>query len=111
MPGINGQKRVVITNISPQVEDGNFPAKTILGKKLILSASIFSDGHEELGASIQIKHETERGWTELPLQLIHNDHWQTTFIPEKYGPYTFRVAGWIDHFAGWRKGFLKKQEA
>lgn len=111
MPGINGRKRIVITNVSPRVEGGLFPAKTLLNKPVTLSASVFCDGHEELGGCIQIRHESEKQWKELPLKLIHNDHWIAEFTPDRYGAYIFRVEGWIDHFSGWRTGFLKKKAA
>ena len=111
MAEVNGRKRVVITQLSPSVEDGAFPAKVLINQPVVLSASIFTDGHDEIAASVLIRHESERQWKELPLQLVNNDHWVVSFIPATYGQYLFTAQGWVDHFATWRKGLLKKHAA
>ena len=45
------------------------------------------------------------------MKFVINDHWQALFEPSEPGFYEFRVKGWIDHFASWQKGLLKKFEA
>jgi starch synthase (maltosyl-transferring) len=107
----NGRKRVVITNISPQVESGQYPAKVLLNHPVALTASIFTDGHDEVAASVLVKHESERQWKEIPLWLINNDHWVATFTPVQFGAYLFTVQGWVDHFTTWVKGLVKKRAA
>lgn len=111
MPEINGRKRVVITNLQPQVECGAFPAKVLLNKPLTISADIFADGHDEIAAALLFKHESERQWKEIPLTLINNDHWEATITPTQFGQYLFTVQGWIDHFTTWKKGLVKKKAA
>jgi starch synthase (maltosyl-transferring) len=111
MPDPNGRKRVVITNLQPQVESGAFPAKVLLNKPVVISANIFSDGHDELAASLLFKHENERQWKEMPLSLISNDHWEATITPTQFGQYLFTVQGWIDHFTTWKNGLFKKKAA
>ncbi len=111
MPDINGRKRVVIANLQPSVEGGSFPAKVLLNKPVSISADIFTDGHDEIAASLLFKHESERAWKEIPLTLINNDHWEAEITPTQFGYYVFTVQGWIDHFTTWKKGLLKKQAA
>jgi starch synthase (maltosyl-transferring) len=106
-----GQKRVIITNISPQVECGTYPAKAAIDEEIIISADIFCDGHDAIDASVFIKHEKDRTWKEFPMSFINNDHWEKIFIGSKLGSYHFYVQGWIDHFITWKKGLLKKLEA
>jgi starch synthase (maltosyl-transferring) len=62
-----GRKRVFITNILPSVDDGLYPAKTIINEPTLLSADIFADGHDELKACIQIKHADQKTWQDYPL--------------------------------------------
>lgn len=107
----DGRQRVIISNVSPHVENGKFSAKTVLNEPTIISADIFSDGHDEVNASVFVKHENEKQWTELPMKLIVNDRWEATLVPDKLGYYQFKVQGWIDHFTTWKKGLRKKHEA
>lgn len=107
----NGRRRVIITNVSPQVEGGQYPAKAVLNNNIIFSADIFLDGHDEIGASLLLKHRKERQWKEIPMTFITNDHWELKMKPDKLGFYQFQVQGWVDHFSSWKKGLLKKYEA
>lgn len=111
MPDQNGRKRVVITNLQPQVECGAFPAKVLRSKPTAISADIFTDGHDEVAASVLLRHESERQWKELPMTLINNDHWEVSFTPTQFGQYIFAVQGWIDHFTTWKNGLIKKRAA
>ena len=107
----NGRKRVVIINVAPQVENGAYPAKTTVGEPTVFSVDIFCDGHDEIAAVILLKHKTERVWKEFPIQLVNNDHWELILKLAKTGYYQFQVFAWIDHFATWRKGLIKKMDA
>ncbi|RYD56107.1 MAG: alpha-1,4-glucan--maltose-1-phosphate maltosyltransferase [Sphingobacteriales bacterium] len=111
MLAANGRRRVIITNVSPQVEGGQYPAKTTINYNTVFSADIFLDGHDEIGASLLLKHRKERQWKEIPMTLINNDHWEITLQLDKIGHYQFQVQAWVDHFSSWKKGLLKKHEA
>lgn len=106
-----GRKRVIITNVAPQVNHGQYPAKAVIQEEFIISADIFTDGHDEVSASVLLKHRKDRTWKELPMQFISNDRWELPIHPDKLGFYQFQVQGWIDHFTTWRKGLVKKYEA
>ncbi|WP_158827991.1 alpha-1,4-glucan--maltose-1-phosphate maltosyltransferase [Mucilaginibacter lacusdianchii] len=106
-----GNRRVIITNVSPSVEGGLFPAKAVVNETITLSADVFGDGHDEIAASAFIKHKSDTQWTELPMQFMVNDHWQITFRAEKLGFYEFRIEGWEDHYTNWKKGLKKKYAA
>src|SRR5690606_35763980 len=108
MNKLAGRKRVIITNISPQIEDGKFPAKATINEHIILSADIFADGHDEVAARVLVKHEKDRIWKDLSLKLIVNDHWEGVFIPDRIGFYHFKIHAWPDHFKTWQKGLQKK---
>lgn len=107
----NGRQRVIISNVKPQVELGKFAAKTVHNEPIEISADIFSDGHDEIDASVLVKHESDKAWTELSMKHVLNDRWTATLEPDKLGLYTFRVQAWIDHFTTWKMGLKKKHEA
>lgn len=107
----NGKARVIITNVSPVVEGGHFPAKSVINDDIPITADIFGDGHDEVAASVFVKHATDTDWREIPMRFVINDHWKAVLPADKLGFYEFEVIGWIDHFATWRKGLKKKFEA
>jgi starch synthase (maltosyl-transferring) len=106
-----GPKRVIITNVSPRVEEGRFPAKAVEQEEISITADIFSDGHDEIAASAYVKHAKDKAWTELPMQFMVNDHWQAKLKLEKTGIYQFKIEGWVDHYTTWKKGLKKKADA
>ncbi|HRO41846.1 MAG TPA: alpha-1,4-glucan--maltose-1-phosphate maltosyltransferase [Flavipsychrobacter sp.] len=106
-----GRKRVVVTNISPQINGGSYPAKAVIQDEFIISADVFTDGHDDVVASVLLKHRKDRIWKEYPMSFINNDHWELKFYPTQLGFYQFQVQGWVDHFTTWRKGLIKKYEA
>jgi starch synthase (maltosyl-transferring) len=111
MINATSNKRVVITNVLPSVEAGQYPAKAIINHPIMISADIFCDGHDELNASVLVKHKQEKKWKEATLKLVGNDSWQLSFVPDKIGVYQFRVQAWVDHFETWRRGLLKRYHA
>jgi len=108
---LNGKERVVISGISPQIEGGKYPAKRVTGESLTVSADIFGDGHDNVAASVLIKHETDKEWLEFPMTYLINDRWETTIPLEKLGFHQYQVIGWIDHYTTWKKGLVKKFDA
>ncbi|WP_345950693.1 alpha-1,4-glucan--maltose-1-phosphate maltosyltransferase [Mucilaginibacter sp. PAMB04274] len=107
----SGQKRVIITNVSPRVEEGRFPAKVVVNEDVTLSADIFSDGHDEIAASAYIKHADDTAWSEIPMTFVINDHWEAILKTGKLGFYDFKIEGWVDHYTTWKKGLKKKFDA
>lgn len=106
-----GRKRVVITNISPQVNNGQYTPRWVVDDPIRITADIFCDGHDELAASIFIKHQGERQWKEFAMKPIGNDRWEVSLELTKEGLYQFKLSAWVDHFTTWKKGLLKKADA
>jgi starch synthase (maltosyl-transferring) len=106
-----GKKRVIITQVAPTVEGGRYPAKTVVGETIILSASVFGDGHDEVAASAFISHAATGTLVELPMDFVINDHWESTYTFSTAGEFEFWIIGWEDHFSTWKHGLLKKYKA
>ncbi len=111
MQNTNGRKRVIIENLSPQVNNGQFPAKRAIGDSVEVRADLFADGHDIVKAILQYKPASGRKWREAPLEPIVNDRWKGSFTPDESGMYEFTVLAYIDHFASWQYGLRKKFEA
>ncbi|WKN30761.1 alpha-1,4-glucan--maltose-1-phosphate maltosyltransferase [Porifericola rhodea] len=111
MQKIQGRQRVVIEHLSPQVENGQFPAKRTISEEVEVQADVFADGHDKIKAILLYKHEEEETMREVPMEFIINDRWKASFTPERTGFYEYTVMSYVDHFASWQYGIKKKYEA
>jgi starch synthase (maltosyl-transferring) len=109
--GKDGKVRVIIENVYPNVDCGRFPVKRALGDTVGVRADLFADGHEAVGAVLLYRHESERGWTECAMVPEGNDRFASSFTVEKTGRYLYSVKAWVDHFATWHQGLIKKKKA
>ncbi|PVY39409.1 alpha-1,4-glucan--maltose-1-phosphate maltosyltransferase [Pontibacter virosus] len=111
MEALEGTKRVVIENVKPQVNCGQYPIKRVVGEEVEVTADVFGDGHDEVKAVLLYRHSRKKKWSEVPMRFLGNDHWQVTFTPDSMGTFEYTLQGWIDHFYTWQKGLKKKFEA
>ncbi|HZZ27121.1 MAG TPA: alpha-1,4-glucan--maltose-1-phosphate maltosyltransferase [Pirellulales bacterium] len=107
--------RVAIEGIRPNV-DGGFAVKRTIGDELSVEADVFADGHEEVVAVLQYRHESshskqEDSWLERPLTPLGNDRWRVSIPLESLGQYVYRILGWVDRFHTWRHDLKKRNEA
>jgi starch synthase (maltosyl-transferring) len=106
-----GRKRVVIENVKPEINSGQFPAKRVVGEKVEVTADVFSDGHESLSARLLYRRAADSAWTAVPMTPRMNDQWQAEFTVTELGTYVYTVEGWVDHFKTWQRDLRKKREA
>ncbi|HEY5691550.1 MAG TPA: alpha-1,4-glucan--maltose-1-phosphate maltosyltransferase [Cyclobacteriaceae bacterium] len=108
---MNGQSRVLIENVAPQVDDGKYPAKRTVGERVDVTADIFADGHDHIRADVLFKKKGEKSWERTPMTARGNDSWRASFIVDQQAVYLFTVEAWIDLFDTWYDGFKKKANA
>jgi starch synthase (maltosyl-transferring) len=106
-----GRKRVVIENVKPEINGGRFPAKRVAGESVVVSADMFSDGHDSLSARLLYKHEKDEAWKETPLEPRENDRWVARFTVSELGAYLYTLEGWVDHFKTWQRDLRKKLDS
>lgn len=97
-----GQSRVVIEQVSPELDGGRFPIKAIPGDVIAVEADVFADGHDYLSVRLLYRHGDDTDWTEMSMALLGNDRWGASFVVEKQGRYHYTIEGWIDHLASWQ---------
>jgi len=103
--------RVVIENISPQIDCGEFPVKRVVGETVMVEADVFTDGHDIVTPVMLYRREGASEWVEAPMSPLHNDRWVARFAVTQVGRYEFTVRAWVDHLATWRRDIAKKQAA
>jgi len=111
MKSTEGRNRVVIEEVTPSVDGGRYPARRILGDEVAVTAAIFADGHDEIGARLLYRHNSQRRWSLAPMRPTTNDLWTGTFKADRLGSWSFAVQGWIDHFATWTSDLKKRLAA
>lgn len=102
------QTRIIIENVLPQINGGSFAIKRIVGQKIVVTADVFSDGHDVIECSVKFKHESEKNWQEVRMVHTTNDEWIADFQVDKQGNYTYLVEGWVDYALNWQHGTERK---
>jgi len=103
--------RIQIQEVSPQVDCGRYPVKRTVGDTVEVTARIFRDGHETLGAAIRRKGPGETRWSETPLEPLDNDLWSGSFEVDRPGIWSFRIEAWVDRVASFQEELRRKVAA
>ncbi len=111
MSSEDARRRVVIEAVTPEIDGGRFPAKAVVGDRFEVQADVFADGHDEIAAQLQYRHQDDSDWQAVRMTAFVNDRWRATFDVEKQGRYSYRVEAWPAPFETWRRDLEKRLEA
>jgi starch synthase (maltosyl-transferring) len=104
-------RRIQIQHVEPQVDHGRSAVKRTQGERVEVSATIFRDGHEILGAAVRARRRGERRWRESLMYHAGNDRWVGHLELDACGTWEYAVAAWVDRFASWRHELQRKVDA
>jgi len=107
----DGRCRVVIENVSPEIDGGCFPAKGVEGQGVRVAADVFVDGADMLRAELLVRLQGEKEWEVFAMEDGGNDRWQAAFTAGRPGMHEYTICAWVDHFSTWRRGLGKKVDA
>src|SRR6187200_2468712 len=83
-------RRVVVEGVTPEVDEGRYPAKTTLGEDVVVEADVFADGHDVLAAALLWRQRGEPKWRETPMAPLGNDRWRASFPADReFATYEF----------------------
>jgi starch synthase (maltosyl-transferring) len=97
--------RIAIERISPQVDEGRWPAKASLRQPVTVEADIFIDGHARIAARLVTPQ------AQLPMQALGNDRWRALIVPLGLGMQRWRIEAWLDRWQGFRHELSAKRGA
>ncbi|WP_375381256.1 alpha-1,4-glucan--maltose-1-phosphate maltosyltransferase [uncultured Sphingomonas sp.] len=103
--------RLVVEEVHPRIEGGDFPVKRTVGDAVDVTALVFADGHEQLAADLLWRGPGEEGWNRVPMASLPNDRWTATFTPDVLGRHEFKIEAWLDRFGGLQRDLGKKVAA
>ena len=105
------RRRVVLENLSPDVDGGRFAAVRTVGDRVSIEIDAFAEGHDLLSVELFWRHADDAEWTSEPMTDIGNDRWSGTFTTTRIGIWEYAVSAWIDEFGTWRRGLERNAEA
>ena len=103
--------RVVVENVSPQIDGGRFPVKRTVGELLVVEVDAFAEGHDAIRVMLRHRRAGEPAWTETSMEPLGNDRWRAAFRIGALEPWVYAVEAWVDAFGTWRHGFARKAQA
>lgn len=95
--------RIPVTEVSPVVEDGRWPAKAVPGEAFPVRATVFREGHDRFGATAVL---VRPDGTDGPSARMHEyavglDRYEARLAADEPGDWGIRVEGWSDPYATW----------
>jgi starch synthase (maltosyl-transferring) len=108
---LDGRRRAIVEDVTPEIDAGRFPIKRVVGERVVVEADAFADGHEIVACELRYRRAGDAGWQTAPMQDLGNDRRRGAFTVREQCPHEYTVVAWVDHFATWRRGLLRKAEA
>lgn len=95
--------RIPVTDVSPVIEGGRFPATAVPGEDIRVSATVFREGHDSLGVTAVLYDPQGRETQRRLMTLVApgTDRYEAWLRPEYEGPWSFAVEGWSDLYDTW----------
>ncbi len=105
------RQRIVIEGVRPEVDEGRFPARCIVGENVTVEADIYADGHTAIAANLLHRQAGAGRWTVVPMQPLGNDRWRAAFTVKQLTQHEYTIEAWLDPFATWRDDLARRLEA
>src|SRR5579859_4280938 len=86
------------------VDCGRRPAKATVGEAVLVTATVFREGHEMLGAGVVLRDPDGVSYPPVVMREIGEgaDRYGADVVPASEGLWHFRIQAWGDPFAHWR---------
>ena len=94
--------RIPVLAVAPCVENGAFPAKSVVGESFEVTATVFREGHDAVQATVVLT-DPDGAQHQVPMTLVTPglDHWSATISADRTGGWFYRVEGWSDPYGTW----------
>ena len=103
--------RLAIEDVRPLVACGRFPAKSVVGEILPISAVVWREGHDALAATLVVRRPGGASTRTTMVAGTEPDTVHALLPTDAPGMWSFRVEAWSDPFDTWRDGIVKKMAA
>ena len=133
--------RIGIDDVAPVVSGGQYPAKAVVGEVVPVRATVWREGHDAVAATLVVRYHgtaypqlaagpaPQPSAQPVPIEDVVTpaprikpqairmstgrtpDVFHGQFCPDTVGLWTFRVDGWGDPIATWRRAVVAKLDA
>ena len=93
------------------MDDGDHPARRLVGETVRISVDVLKPGADLLDASFTLRGPGEAGGSEQFLRSVGNDRWEGQFTPRVPGLYHFTLSAWTDRYQTWIAGISTWMDA
>ncbi|KRE41990.1 alpha-1,4-glucan--maltose-1-phosphate maltosyltransferase [Knoellia sp. Soil729] len=104
--------RIPVLDVSPVVDGGARPTKSVVDETFLVEATVVREGHDAVSASVVL---TDPAGTEHVTQMTCTNPglntWEAVVSADSPGMWTFRVEGWADPFGTWEHDATVKIQA
>jgi len=95
--------RIPITDVTPTVDAGAYPAKAAVGETFTIAATVFREGHDAVNANVVLTSPSGQTRRMLMTPVGQGtDRWTVDVTLQEQGAWTFAVEGWSDPYGTWR---------
>jgi starch synthase (maltosyl-transferring) len=96
-------ERIPILDVQPAEGCGRWPVKAVVGETVVVSATVFREGHDAVNANVVLRDHRGRKGPWIPMRLVDpgRDRWEAEVTPTAEGRWTFTVEAWGDPFETW----------
>jgi starch synthase (maltosyl-transferring) len=97
--------RIPILDVQPVLPPESVPARAVAGETFLVTATVFREGHEMLGAAVIITDPdgAESGLLRMRELAPGTDRYGAEVTPGRQGSWQFRVEAWGDPIARWQR--------
>ncbi|QIS73246.1 alpha-1,4-glucan--maltose-1-phosphate maltosyltransferase [Streptomyces sp. DSM 40868] len=97
--------RIPILDVRPVVQHGRRPVKAVTGESFEVTATVFREGHDAVGANVVLRDPAGRPgpWTPMRELAPGTDRWGATVTAGGTGQWTYTVEAWSDPLTTWRE--------
>jgi starch synthase (maltosyl-transferring) len=96
--------RIPVMDVMPVVDLGRQPAKATVGEPFPVTASVFREGHDRLGAEVVLTGPD--GVRRDPVRMTKHgdvpDRYEAWVTPDVPGAWTFEIQAWSDPLGTWQ---------
>ena len=103
--------RVVVENLTPEIDCGRFPIKRAVGESVVVEADVFGEGHDRVACELLHRREGAEVWTAVRMEPVGNDRYRGAFRVEGLGRHFYTVRARIDEFGTWSHDLEKRLRA
>jgi starch synthase (maltosyl-transferring) len=96
--------RIPVMDVSPVVAGGRYAVKAAIGEPFTVSALVFREGHDALGADVVLTDPSGRRRPPVRMVKVPDevDLWAAEVSADTEGAWSYEIESWSDPVATWR---------